>query len=292
MISNLIRLAVRAMTLEFRAFNNSFRHIDIVVEPSIHNGTAYEATFFTLTEELGFGRQNIRGLVKEGVAAPHEFKYIFHWVEKTEIDSYDNLCAYLAKNGIHARIVGSRLLFEVEIFKMKSRLDLHEDSRVIFRVKGRTDLVVLRNADDIIGRHSIRYYIEIKTVKDFHLEHALREAFLQLLGGNVANRHHSPPVLLTNLNSENYVLYLSLVGDPFVELKYKLHVERFSSFGDALCFTEAKTYGMHSCTEHMARKPTPEESEDDVEEEGKLAEGFQNVVVTEVVDELDEQEEL
>ena len=71
--------------------------------------------------------------------------------------------------------------------------------RMMFHLRGRTDLVVLRRADAPLASANIKYYIEVKTVKDMNPT-SIREAVLQLIGGNVTALYHSPPVLLTNLN--------------------------------------------------------------------------------------------
>jgi hypothetical protein len=79
-------------------------------------------------------------------------------------------------------------------------------------------------------------------------EDSLREAVLQLIGGNASNSFHSPSVLLTNL-----VLYISLKDN----LQLKLNVIKMQSFGDALAFVEAQTSEMNSVTLHLGRRPTP-----------------------------------
>ena len=88
-------------------------------------------------------------------------------------------------------------------------------------------------------------------------EESLRESVLQLIGGNASNSFHSPPVLLTNLAKNHYVLYISLVGDPTVKLRFKLNVVRMPSFGVALAFVEERTAEMKSVTLHLGRKPSP-----------------------------------
>jgi hypothetical protein len=124
-------------------------------------------------------------------------------------------------------------------------------------VRGRTDLVVLFDAKWRVGKRNNRYFIEIKTKKGFKLEPCLREAVVQLIGGNAANPFHSPPVLLTDLFSNHYVLFITMVGDPKVELKFELNVFKMDTFGSAIAFVEEKTLTKEPITRDMARKPTP-----------------------------------
>jgi hypothetical protein len=56
------------------------------------------------------------------------------------------------------------------------------------------------------------------------------------------------------------------------KLEFDLHILKMKSFGRALAFVETRTAVMHSCTLHLARKPTPPSSPDknkEVEEEDK-----------------------
>ena len=63
----------------------------------------------------------------------------------------------------------------------------------MFKLKGRTDLIVLFEEGPVVNAN-VKYYIEIKTVKDFKEGSSVREAVLQLIGGNVGALYHSPPI--------------------------------------------------------------------------------------------------
>ena len=132
-----------------------------------------------------------------------------------------------------------------------------EEPKIKYILQGRTDLVRKRFGADPLGKSNNRYFIEIRRVEDFVEEESLRESVLQLIGGNASNSFHSPPVLLTNLAKNHYVLYISLVGDPTVKLRFKLNVVRMPSFGVALAFVEERTAEMKSVTLHLGRKPSP-----------------------------------
>lgn len=121
----------------------------------------------------------------------------------------------------------------------------------------------------------------------------MREAVLQLIGGNASNSFRSPPVLLTNLDKMHFVLYITLDGDPTLNLKFKLNVVKMPTFGVALAFVEDRWSEMKSVTLQLGRKPTPPSSppkikniseSDSVE---SVAEQFDSVHLQEVVtDEL------
>jgi hypothetical protein len=161
-------------------------------------------------------------------------------------------------------------------------------------------LVRIKRRDDPLGKSNNCYFIEIKRVEDFVLEDSLREAVLQLIGGNASNSFHSPPVLLTNLASMHFVLYITLEGDPTVELRFKLNVLKMETFGVALAFVEERTSTMMSVTLHMGRKPTPPSSppmamatgsghgvNDDDDGNDSVTDAFASVDLQEVVEEED-----
>ena len=115
----------------------------------------------------------------------------------------------------------------------------------------------VQNSAKSLGKSNNRYFIEIKRAEDFVEEDALREAVAQLIGGNVSNYFHSPPVLLTNLNDQHYVLYITIDGNPAINLRFKLNVLRMPTFGVAAAFAEERTAEFHTVTLHMGRRPSP-----------------------------------
>lgn len=221
-------------------------------------------------EIFGFGRVNIASKV-EVFAGAHPLKsaeldYTFRWEGQLESASYEPLLKHLLDHGICAVKIGEgqglpdRNLYHKELWTLKRNTSLRsEDLRMTgeepilkYIIEGRTDPVRVRDIADPLGKSNNRYFIEIKRVVDFVVEDSLRESVLKLIGGNASNSFHSPPVLLTNQAEMHYMLYISLVGDPTVELRYKLNAVRMPSFGVALAFVE-----MNSVTLHFGRKPTP-----------------------------------
>jgi hypothetical protein len=186
------------------------------------------------------------------------------------------------------------LLYNEELWTLKKNTSLRsEDLRktssepiLKYTICGRTDLVRIRFKDEALGKINNRYFIEIKRAEDFVQEDSLREAVLQLIGGNVSNSFHSPPVVLTNLAKMHFVLFITRDGDPTVELKFNLSILKMQTFGAAIAFVEEKTTTFQSVTLHLGRKPTPPasplkdqtsaEASDDVE---AITESFSSVAV-------------
>ena len=89
---------------------------------------------------------------------------------------------------------------------------------------------------------TIRYVIEVK-VKGFELNMALKEAYLQLVGLNVSNDNTSPPVILTDLQEEHYVLRLELL-DP-AALKFRLCILKSPSL--VMCIQRCRALASRTC---------------------------------------------
>lgn len=105
-----------------------------------------------------------------------------------------------------------------------------------------------------VTRTNNQYFIEIK--KGSIGETELKEAFYQLLGGNVGNPYRSPPVLITNLAFSHYILFISLIENENLPF-YQLNIFQFPSFGQAIKYLEDETKTIKSCTRDFLRKPTP-----------------------------------
>jgi len=176
------------------------------------------------------------------------------------------------------------LLYYAKLWQLKKSTSLRSEylnkagEEQIFKyiLQGCTDLVRTRDNANSLGSRNNRYFIEIKRVEDFIEEDSLREAVLQLIGGNASNSFHSPPVLLTNLDKMHYVLFITLIGNPTIEKRFKLNVLKMPSFGVALAFVEERAVEMRSVTLHLGSKPIsiPVDEEDIVR--------FGNVTLMEV----------
>ena len=251
---------------------------EVYISPSEYKKSKHKETFLDLMEIFGFGRAHITSHIEvfagEYPLMSTDLEFAFPWKGQQESASYAPLLNHLLEHGICAVNISEgqglpgALLYHEEIWTLKRNTSLRsEDLRKtgeapIFKyiLQGRTDLVRKKHSADPLGKSNNRYFIEIKRVEDFVLEDSLREAVLQLIGGNASNSFHSPPVLLTNLAKMHYVLYISLVGDPTVELKFKLNVVKMPFFGAALAFVEELTADMRSVTLHLGRKPSPPSS--------------------------------
>jgi len=249
------------------------------ITPSEYKKSTHKEIFFDLMDMFGFGHTSISSQVETFNGAPPtnaialDFKY--RWEDGAlESSSYPKLQEHLTRHGVDTVIVGEGqglpdgLLYREELWTLKRNTILRsadlrkvgQESIFKYTLRGRTDLVRKKRRDDPLGKSNNRYFIEIKRGEDFVKEDSLREAVLQLIGGNASNTFHSPPVLLTNLLSMHFVLFITLEGDPTTELRFKLNVLKMGTFGVALAFVEEQTSTMRSVTSHMGRKPTPPSS--------------------------------
>jgi hypothetical protein len=303
-----MREEVHSVALRQHIMNEKLPKItEVFITPSEYKKSKHKETFLDLMEIFGFGRVRIDSKIEQFTGAQPlksaELDYTFRWEGQLESASYEPLLKHLLEHGICAVKIGEgqglpdALLYHEELWTLKRNTSLRsedlrktgEESVFKYILQGRTDLVRKKNNADPLGKSNNRYFIEIKRVDDFVEEDSLREAVLQLIGGNASNSFHSPPVLLTNLAKMHYVLYISLVGDPTVELRFKLNVVKMLSFGVALAFVEELTAEMKSVTLHLGRKPTPppsppkakNASEPKVDED--IAERFGNASLEEAV---------
>ena len=229
----------------------------------------------------------------DAVKPIYKSKFNFDWNGRSETESYQPLQEFLQTLNIHVLIIGSGsglpdgLLYNVEIYSLKRDINIISDElrktqsepKLLFRLKGRTDLIVLFDPKGPLSDGNIKYFIEIKTVKDFNQTWSLKEAILQLIGGNTAAEYHSPPVLLTNLEKHHYVLYIVKCDTDF--LKYELKITKWEKFCAALAFVESRTQEPISVTRFLGRKPTPPSSvvpveTDDVDIENQIEEADDN----------------
>lgn len=305
---NEIREEIHSVALRQHIMNEKLPKItEVFITPSEYKKSRHKQTFLDLMEIYGFGRSNISSMIQK-FADVHplnstELDFTFHWGGQQESASYAPLLKHLSDHGICAVSIADGqglpdgLLYHEELWTLKRNTTLRsEDLRKtgeepIFKyiLQGRTDLVRKKHSEDPLGKSNNRYFIEVKRVEDFVEEDSLREAVLQLIGGNACNSFHSPPVLLTNLAKKHYVLFISLVGDPTLELKFKLNVVQMPTFGVALAFVEELTADMKSVTLHLGRKPTPVSSPpkakdaSEPKEDEEIAERFGSVSLEEAV---------
>jgi hypothetical protein len=207
----------------------------------------------------------------------------FPWNKQKENVGYPELLHYLTEGcGFIAKIVsdgqGKLVLFDERVFSLRDRLvdglTLSNEKRIPifkFRIRGRTDLVVLD--DHVYGKSHVKFAIEVKPddAMTFHADEnqALREAFLQLIGLNVNNCYKSPAVILTNLNSKHYVLYLTLRGDPDTSLAYNLNIHKSSKLNEIIDFSNELSNRV-SITSKLGTNLTPPSSERGNDEFGNV----------------------
>jgi hypothetical protein len=269
--------AIRALTISHNSLAISMKPIlemaeyaDIVLTPSedCKSGDLQNKKYCSLMNALGFSHE----IKPVSMKITDCINFVYNFAGNTESFAYEPLKDFLCSMGLHPQIIGSGtglpngLLYNVDIYTLKPRRSVSSDvlrekqmePKLIFKLRGRTDLVVLTQEDAPMSNMYIKYYIEVKTVSDFKEKTAMREAVLQLIGGNVGAYYHSPPVLLTNLNSKNFVLnIIQSVKDDCDILSFALKVTSFNTFGEALKYVESLTVEMMSVTRDFARMPTP-----------------------------------
>lgn len=226
--------------------------------------------------------------------------HIHNWEAGTGLEalSYGPLVDYLKLTAqLNALAVsnGERLpngrLFDMPVYSLKSDVRLHtkqlrvtaDEPRFKFRISGRTDVVVIPPGSMYATRQTVSIAIEVKSVSGFKKKEALREAFLQLIGLNVANDINSPCVILTNLAKTHFVLYLDLVDHT--KQQFNLALKHYNTFNQALWFA-VTLKDRPSVTKHFGAAPTPQSSKADSEEdsEEELADEFDNVTLSKYSD--------
>ena len=303
---------VHAISLRQHVMNEKLpKIIDVRITPSEYKKSTHKQEFLDVLDVLGLGRMIMSQRVTkfEGtLERSNELDFSYNWTkgQSEESDSYEPLMKHLTDKGLSVVCVDGGqglpdgLLYHEEIWSLKQNTSLRSEdlrktsSEPMFKytICGRTDLVRVRYQGDFLGKFNNQYLIEIKRVEDFVIEDSLREAVLQLIGCNVSNTFHSPPVVLTNLAKYHFVLFITLDGDPTVALKFKLNVLKMRTLGDAIAFVEEKTASFKTVTQHFGRKPTPPSSpyimnevatSETSEDFEAITENFSSVVVRETV---------
>jgi hypothetical protein len=174
------------------------------------------------------------------------------------------------KNLLHAKLFAQR---KRNPFKVRKQL-----VQEIRTVKGRTDLVVLRERDapkaGNILRGMIHFAMEVKTPALVTTSESgcIREAVVQLLGLNAANTQWSPCVVLTDLVSYHWVLFLT--QRSLEPLKFEVYKQKCVSLRSAVCFATRRVgiekYVKHSrcISAYFARPPSPVTSADEASDSG------------------------
>eukprot|EP00604_Paraphysomonas_vestita_P000933 CAMPEP_0174819262 /NCGR_PEP_ID=MMETSP1107-20130205/2389_1 /TAXON_ID=36770 /ORGANISM="Paraphysomonas vestita, Strain GFlagA" /LENGTH=407 /DNA_ID=CAMNT_0016032421 /DNA_START=253 /DNA_END=1476 /DNA_ORIENTATION=- len=313
-VTEVVNESLQPVKLETHMIKSSLTHIhfDRNITPSSHCGTDsdHSAIFYDIIELCRFPRAPLLSQVVQATQnslldykpegnPQFDFPTIkkWNWKNKVEEDSYEPLQSFLTGVKIHVENVTSGrglphgTLFNLQLFSLKKNLnvrscDLVPDERPNCRytLRGRTDFVRLKNSVFGISRFNIQYYIEIKI--GIIGEKDLREAFLQLLGGNVGNYERSPPVFITNLTSHHYILFITFCqGSAEIDYTYQLHIVKFDQFHQAIKYLEDTTDAPHSCTRHFLRAPTPNSSPPNVPDDDSDV-NYPSVEVQEVVEEF------
>ena len=117
-----------------------------------------------------------------------------------------------------------------------------------YTIRGRPDLIRIDEMNVNVERfapHLVKYALEIKPSSEMKagaaLTRSIKEGILNLIGLNVDNSSASPPVVVTDLNERNHVLYLEMAStDP---LSYKVCNLLYDSFAEAITYVESMSTG-------------------------------------------------
>jgi hypothetical protein len=187
-----------------------------------------------------------------------------------ETKSYAPLSEFLLSIGESSLVVGNGknlpngLLFNVAVHSMRKSVNIRsaelrktgEEPKHVFNLTGRTDLITFLPGKTIPSRMNTRYAIAIKA-KGFNLSEALKEAYLQLVGLSVDNNNTSPPVILTDLDKNHFVLCFE--PEDLVLLKFKLCIVQFPTL--VMCIQRCRALANKPCfTARFGSPPTPSPS--------------------------------
>jgi len=149
-------------------------------------------------------------------------------------------------------------LFSVEAFTARRENPGQHGQLVTFitTIEGRSDIAAFAK-NGTPTRRGVVFVIEIKTPR-FNKASGCREAITQLLGLNIDNPLHSPPVLLTNLVNIHSVFFVAPLDQfPF----YQIQEEQFHWFESAL-ERVGELCVDHRRTHHFGRGPSPDVLQD------------------------------
>jgi hypothetical protein len=187
------------------------------------------------------------------------------------VDYLRNVAKLNAVLVAHGNGLPGGLLFDKFVYTLKRDITVasselrkaFREPKMKFRVKGRTDVVVIPLDADFPCRQTVDIAIEIKPV-GFNVSEGLREAFLQLIGLNVANEIRSPCVILTDLALAHYMMYLECIN--MMTNKFDLVVKQYKDFNQALWMATSLA-GRECTTCHFGAAPTPQGSSNTADED-------------------------
>jgi len=217
--------------------------------------------FLNIIEMLHMNRnQNLLTIAVAGPIYESVHRFDFHWTSTIEATGYPAVENYLQLLNLQTSIVAdgeklaNGLLYDLYIYSLRRRDGLTCRPRCRYHLTGLTDIIVVE--DEVISRSTTKFAVEVKPVLQMtgeaKINQALREAFIQLVGLNADNDDHSPPVVLTNLVGQHFVLYFDLGNG-----RYKLKIRKFDRFEFAIHYVVSTLMDRPSVTADLFRGPTP-----------------------------------
>jgi hypothetical protein len=199
--------------------------------------------------------------------------WTFEWKGNIESESYIPFCDYLmTKWGLDAKVVAEgaglaeRLLYDSYIYTLRRRwgdktcnLKPGDEPRFRYCIKGRTDIAVFRTGG-VMTCGDLLWGMEIKPASEFvapgHMNCALREGIIQLIGMNADNQYSTPSVIVTALTNLHFVLYLELGENSELRLRYFLRVRKTTQLTTAIAFAQELS-AREPISSRFASPPTP-----------------------------------
>eukprot|EP01038_Epipyxis_sp_PR26KG_P017428 gene17428-24097_t len=225
---------------------------------------------------------------------------IFNWKDCVlESDCYPFVCEYLRNQfKLNAVDIGSGQdlmdgnLFDVDIYSMRRAFrsvesianNTYTEPVLKYRLLGKSDIAVLKAGSLETACWNLDFIIEIKPPKLFktaeEINLGLREGLLQLIGTNSSNIFSSPPVIVTDLEKQNFVLYLTMENKSIPH--YCLNIMSVDSFDEVIHYVQSTISGRVPITSHFtsfSRRNSPkaspakfieDEDDDDDDEDDNL----------------------
>jgi hypothetical protein len=240
--------------------------VGIDITPSLAS-QAKDEGYSQLLESLNIDAPVLPGvddpLYSSSVSPLPHFPWLWPASSDIESESYKPLCEYLESCGLFPVDVSSgqylcydNNLFDTTLWSIRKYNKAGERELVLYkgRVTGSTDIVVLRAAHrkGDIGRNMVRFVIEVKTPRILkeNVQPCIREGVCQLLGMCGDNGNTTPAVVLTDLATSFYVIYLTNSEPPG---RYTVNIRAYGNLYSAceLAQSVAEDY----CTADFGRSP-------------------------------------
>jgi hypothetical protein len=270
MVRDIFQKEFQAVKFELKSVKELMPTSDFVITPSEACKTKADNTYRDLMEALKLPvRNDLKNIAKamkqeDVIYDTSVSNILFDWNQLAadgkaikEPASYPHVVAYLKKEfSIDAFNVDSgkglmnSQLFDVKIYTLRSATDkviaqlrgTYSERMLKYCLRGHPDVVILNDANGGISCGNLCCSIEIKPSAEFNtpstINAGLREGNLQLIGTNASNVYSSPSVLVTDLQKNNFLMYLTIADNAEIALKFDLEILSFTQFNYAIQYVK------------------------------------------------------